>query len=185
MATFSLQVEPQNAAEWLDTARRAEAAGFDTLLTADHPGSCSSPFVALAAAAAVTTTIKLGSYVVNAGVREPMLLAADVATLDVVSGGRAVLGIGAGHTPAEWAAVGLTRPDAQGRVDRCIAVAEATRRLLAGDGVTVDGPHLAHRRRAPPGAVRAGRHRGRDRRRDRRAPPSVGNHPVCRPAECS
>jgi probable F420-dependent oxidoreductase len=142
MATFSLQVQPQSAADWLDTARRAEAAGFDTLLTADHPGSCSSPFVALAAAAAVTTTIKLGSYVVNAGVREPMLLAADVATLDVVSGGRAVLGIGAGHTPGEWAAVGLTRPDAQGRVDRCIAVAEATRRLLAGDEVTVDGPHL-------------------------------------------
>jgi probable F420-dependent oxidoreductase len=142
MATFSLQVEPQNAAEWLDTARRAEAAGFDTLLTADHPGSCSSPFVALAAAAAVTTTIKLGSYVVNAGVREPMLLAADVATLDVVSGGRAVLGIGAGHTPVEWAAIGRTRPDVAGRVDRCIAVAEATRRLLDGEEVTVDGPHL-------------------------------------------
>ena len=142
MATFSLQVEPQNAAEWLDTARRAEAAGFDTLLTADHPGSCSSPFVALAAAAAVTTTIRLGSYVVNAGVREPMLLAADVATLDVVSGGRAVLGIGAGHTPVEWAAVGRTRPDAAGRVDRCIAVAEATRRLLDGEEVTVDGPAL-------------------------------------------
>jgi probable F420-dependent oxidoreductase len=142
MATFSLQVEPRNAAEWLDTARRAEAAGFDTLLTADHPGSCASPFVALAAAAAVTSTIKLGSYVVNAGIREPMLLAAEVATLDVVSGGRAVLGIGAGHTPVEWAAVGRTRPDAQGRVDRCIAVAEATRRLLDGDEVTVDGPHL-------------------------------------------
>jgi probable F420-dependent oxidoreductase len=142
MATFSLQVQPQNAAEWLDTARRAEAAGFETLLTADHPGSCASPFVALAAAAAVTTTIKLGSYVVNAGVREPMLLAADVATLDVVSGGRAVLGIGAGHTPVEWAAIGRTRPDAAGRVERCIAVAEATRRLLGGEEVTVDGPHL-------------------------------------------
>jgi probable F420-dependent oxidoreductase len=142
MATFSLQVQPQSAAEWLDTARRAEAAGFGALLTADHPGSCASPFVALAAAAAVTTTIKLGSYVVNAGVREPMLLATDVATLDVVSGGRAVLGIGAGHTPVEWAAVGRTRPDARGRVDRCIAVAEATRRLLDGEEVTVDGPHL-------------------------------------------
>ena len=113
MATFSLQVVPENAAEWLDTARRAEAAGFDTLLTADHPGSCATPFVALAAAAAVTTTIKLGSYVVNAGVREPMLLAADVATLDVVSGGRAVLGIGAGHTPAEW-----RRSVAAGRIRR-------------------------------------------------------------------
>jgi alkanesulfonate monooxygenase SsuD/methylene tetrahydromethanopterin reductase-like flavin-dependent oxidoreductase (luciferase family) len=92
MATFSLQVVPEDAVEWLDTARRAEAMGFQALTTADHPGSCASPFVALAAAAAVTSRIKLGSYVVNAGIREPMLLAADVATLDVLSGGRAVLG---------------------------------------------------------------------------------------------
>jgi probable F420-dependent oxidoreductase len=143
MATFALQVQPQNAAEWLDTARRAEAAGFDTLLAADHPGACASPFVALAAAAAVTSTIRLGSYVSNAGVREPMLLASDVATLDLLSGGRALLGIGAGHTPAEWAAVGRTRPDVHGRVDRSIAVAEATMALLRGEEVTVRTPELS------------------------------------------
>jgi probable F420-dependent oxidoreductase len=142
MATFALQVQPETATEWLDTARRAEAAGFDTLLVADHPGATASPFVALAAAAAVTSTIRLGSYVSNAGVREPILLAADVATLDVVSGGRALLGIGAGHTPAEWAAVGRTRPDVGGRADRCIAVAEATAALLRGEEVTVDTPEL-------------------------------------------
>jgi probable F420-dependent oxidoreductase len=142
MAVFSLQAVPKDAADWLDVARRADAAGFDALLTPDHPGACSSPFVALAAAAAVTTRIKLGSYVSNAGVREPILLAADVATLDVVSGGRALLGIGAGHTPAEWAAVGRTRPDVRGRVERCIAVAEATRRLLDGEEVTVDSAQL-------------------------------------------
>ena len=132
MAVFSLQAQPRNAAEWLDTARRAEAAGFEALYTADHPGSGAAPHVALAAAAAVTTRIKLGAYVVNAGVREPMLLAGDVATLDVVSGGRAILGIGAGHTPAEWRGVGRTRPDVNGRVDHCITVAETARALLAG-----------------------------------------------------
>lgn len=142
MADFALQAQPIDAAEWLDLARRAEAAGFDTLLAADHPGSCASPFVALAAAAAVTSTIRLGSYVANAGVREPMLLATDVATLDLVSGGRALLGIGAGHTPAEWDAVGRVRPGVRGRVDRCVAVADATVRLLAGETVTVAGPEL-------------------------------------------
>lgn len=142
MTVFSYQAVPQDAADWLRVARTAEANGFDALFTPDHPGACSSPFVALAAAAAVTSTLKLGSYVSNAGVREPMLLACDVATLDVVSGGRAIFGIGAGHTPAEWAAVGLTRPDVRGRVDRCIAVADATRRLLAGEEVTVDTPEL-------------------------------------------
>jgi probable F420-dependent oxidoreductase len=142
MATFALQVSPEKATEWLDTARRAEAAGFTTLYVADHPGYGPSPFVALAAVAAVTSTIQLGSYVVNAGVREPILLAGDVATLDLISGGRAVLGLGAGHTPAEWAAIGKVRPDVRGRVQRFIAVAEATRALLAGEEVTVDVPEL-------------------------------------------
>ncbi|MFI5492837.1 LLM class flavin-dependent oxidoreductase [Actinoplanes sp. NPDC051859] len=142
MVEFALQVQPLDAREWVETAQRAEAAGFTTLLAADHPGSCAAPFVALAAAAAVTSTIKLGSYVVNAGVREPMLLAADVATLDVVSGGRALLGLGAGHTPAEWDAVGRVRPGVRGRVERCIAVADATVRLLGGETVTVAQPGL-------------------------------------------
>ncbi|WP_430784525.1 LLM class flavin-dependent oxidoreductase [Actinoplanes sp. G11-F43] len=142
MTAFALQAQPTDAGEWLELARRAEAAGFGTLQAADHPGACAAPYVALAAAAAVTSTIRLGSYVSNAGVREPLLLAADVATLDVVSGGRAHLGLGAGHTPAEWLAVGRERPDVAGRVDRCLAVADAVRRLLDGETVTVDGPHL-------------------------------------------
>ncbi|MGX6602036.1 LLM class flavin-dependent oxidoreductase [Micromonosporaceae bacterium Da 78-11] len=136
MVTFSLAAQPNDAVEWLDLARRAEHAGLDCLYVPDHPGTCASPFVALAAAAAVTSRLRLGSYVVNAGVREPMLLASDVATLDLVSGGRAVLGLGAGHDPAEWAAVGRVRPDVRGRVDHCIEVAEATARLLGGDGMT-------------------------------------------------
>ncbi|WP_433343706.1 LLM class flavin-dependent oxidoreductase [Micromonospora sp. CA-111912] len=142
MATFSLQATPTDAASWLDLARRVEAAGFDALLAADHPGSCGNPFVALAAAASVTSTIGLGSYVSNLGVREPMLLATDVATLDVLSGGRARLGVGAGHTPAEWRAVGRERPDVAGRVRRCVAVTEAVRALLDGEEVTVDSPEL-------------------------------------------
>jgi probable F420-dependent oxidoreductase len=135
MVTFSLQALPTTAAEWLDLARRAEAIGFDALYVADHPGACASPFVALAAAAAVTSRLRLGSYVANAGVREPVLLASDVATLDVVSGGRAILGLGAGHTPAEWEAVGKTRPDVRGRIDHCIEVAERTLELVNGGGL--------------------------------------------------
>ena len=140
MTTFSLQALPDGAAGWLDLARRAEEIGFEALYVADHPGSCAAPFVALAAAAAVTSRLRLGSYVANAGVREPLLLAVDVATLDVVSGGRAVLGLGAGHTPAEWAAVGKVRPGVRARVDHCIAVAEATRRMLAGEGLDQPRP---------------------------------------------
>ncbi|WP_431936769.1 LLM class flavin-dependent oxidoreductase [Micromonospora sp. RP3T] len=143
MAIFSVQARPTGGVSWGELARTVEAAGFDALLAADHPGFGPAPFVALAAAAAVTGTLGLGSYVSNAGVREPMLLAADVATLDVVSGGRARLGLGAGHTPGEWRAVGRERPDVAGRVRRCLAVAGAVRALLAGEEVTVDTPELA------------------------------------------
>ncbi|RKN51327.1 TIGR03621 family F420-dependent LLM class oxidoreductase [Micromonospora endolithica] len=142
MTTFSLQATPTDAADWLDLARRAEAAGFDALFAPDHPGKAAAPFVALAAAAAVTTTLGLGTNVSNAGVREPALLAGDVATLDLLSGGRARLGLGAGHTPAEWRAVGRERPDVAGRVRRCVAVAEAVRALLDGAEITVDSPDL-------------------------------------------
>ena len=108
------------------------------MLVADHPGVRPSPFVALAAAAAVTERIGLGTYVANVGIRDPYLLACDVATLDVLSGGRARLGLGAGHNPAEWASVGRHRPDVWGRVQRCIEAAEAIRDLLAGHVVDVD-----------------------------------------------
>lgn len=62
-----------------------------------------------------------------------------------MSGGRARFGLGAGHTPAEWRAVGRERPDVAGRVRRCLAVAEAVRALLDGEEVTVDSPDLVLR----------------------------------------
>lgn len=142
MPIISVQAMPRDAVSWTALARRTEAAGYDALLTADHPGVVASPFVALAAAAAVTERLGLGSYVSNAGVRGPLLLASDVATLDVVSGGRARLALGAGHTPAEWAMLGMERPDVAGRVRRFLAVAEACRTLLAGGTVTMTGPEV-------------------------------------------
>ena len=95
---------------WLDLAKRAEDSGFDALYVGDHPGVTASPFAALAAAASVTTTLKVGTYVLNAGVRDPLAIASDAATVDVLSGGRFVLGLGAGHTPAEWTMTGRVFP---------------------------------------------------------------------------
>lgn len=143
MVSVTVQAFPQDALSWLELAREVEARGFDALSTADHPGSIAAPFVALAAAGAVTSRIGLGSYVTNGGVREPHHIATDVATLDVVSGGRARLGLGAGHTPAEWQAVGRERPGVAARVERCMAVVRAVQELLSGDEVTFDSPHLS------------------------------------------
>lgn len=138
----SVQGSPKNGASWLALARSAEAAGFDGLYAADHPGAGAAPFVALAAAAAVTDRIRLGTCVANAGVWEPMALAGEVATLDLMSNGRAVLGVGAGHTPSEWTSTGRAYPSPGDRVDRMIELIDATRALLAGETVTAEGAHI-------------------------------------------
>lgn len=130
-----MQAAPEDLESWAGLARRCEQIGCRALLVPDHPGGGASPFVALAAAASVTSTLRLGSYVANAGIRGPLLTAADVATLDVVSDGRAELGIGAGHTPAEWEMTGSQRPAPVERVQRLTSMADAIRRLLAEETV--------------------------------------------------
>jgi probable F420-dependent oxidoreductase len=138
----SVQANPRDRESWVRLATKVEAVGFDGLYVGDHPGSGASPFVALAAAAGVTERIQLGTCVVNAGMWTPMALASEVATLDVVSGGRAILGVGAGHTPGEWTSTGRTFPSAADRVDRMIELVEATEALLAGRPVSHEGAHF-------------------------------------------
>jgi probable F420-dependent oxidoreductase len=137
-----VQSRLEDRAGWLALAREAESAGCEALYVADHPGTTASPFVALAAAAAVTDRIRLGTCVVNVGRWHPADLAREVATLDVVSDGRALLGLGAGHTPDEWTSVGLAHPPPAARVARLIEVLDATVALLAGGPVTRDGAHV-------------------------------------------
>ena len=60
---------------WLDLARKAEAAGFNTLYAADHPGVTASPFASLAVAAGATLTLRLGADMLDAGIRGPLSLA--------------------------------------------------------------------------------------------------------------
>ncbi|QIS03987.1 TIGR03621 family F420-dependent LLM class oxidoreductase [Nocardia brasiliensis] len=139
---FSMAADVIAVGSLPEFALGCEADGFDTLMVPDHPGACAAPFVALAAAATATETIKLGTNVVNAGMWEPFLLAGEVATLDLLSGGRAVFGIGAGHTPAEWTMQGREQPSAATRVARMIEVGDTTRRLLAGEKVTFTGKHV-------------------------------------------
>jgi alkanesulfonate monooxygenase SsuD/methylene tetrahydromethanopterin reductase-like flavin-dependent oxidoreductase (luciferase family) len=124
MMRFDLQVNPGNA-PWpllADAARAAEAAGFDSFWTADHLAGevMAAPampecFTTLGAIAAVTSRIRLGPLVANAANRLPVITANSAATLQQVSGGRCVLGLGAGSAPntkwsAERRAVGVEQP---------------------------------------------------------------------------
>jgi probable F420-dependent oxidoreductase len=143
--TVSVQAEPTDLRSWLALAQRLERAGFYGLLMGDHPGSGASPWPALGCAVAVTETLKLGTYVVQAGVREPMHVAADAATLDILAPGRVVLGVGAGHTHREWADVGQSRPGPRQRAERLAEFVTVVARLLSGDTVTLEGSYLSLR----------------------------------------
>jgi probable F420-dependent oxidoreductase len=143
--SVSVQAEPSGRDQWLALARRLEVSGFRALLLGDHPGSGASPWPALGAAAAVTRTLLLGSYVTQAGVREPMHVAAEAVSLNVLAPGRVLLGLGAGHTPREWHDLGRERPAPGERAARLAEFAEVTGRLLRGEAVTFAGAHLTLR----------------------------------------
>lgn len=138
----SVQAQPRDIDSWAGLARRLESSGFDALLAADHPGAGPSPWPALGAAAAVTTSLGLGTYVLQAGVRDPVQAATDAATLDLLAPGRVLLGLGAGHTFREWEAIGRQRPSPADRAGRLVEFVDAVTRLLKGESVTVQGRYL-------------------------------------------
>lgn len=152
--SFSVQARPRDRDSWVELARRIEAGGFTALYAADHPGHGTSPFVSLAAAAAVTDRIGLGTYVSQAGVREPMHVVNDAAALALLAPQRVVLGLGAGHTPAEWRQIGRDRPSPGERADRLVEFVDVAARLLRGEDVAHDGRHLRVRAAPVDGADR-------------------------------
>src|SRR5215472_10228265 len=81
---------------WKEFARRAEGHGYDTLLITDHMGAQLAPVPAMTAAADSTERLRVGSFVFANDYRNPVMLAKEIATLDVLSGGRVDLGLGAG-----------------------------------------------------------------------------------------
>jgi probable F420-dependent oxidoreductase len=99
-----------------DKARRLEDAGFDVLHLPDHIGA-PAPFPVLTAIAAATSTVRLGTYVLNACFYKPALLARDAAAVNDLSDGRLELGLGAGYVKEEFEAAELPYPSAGQRVD--------------------------------------------------------------------
>ncbi|CAN5779903.1 LLM class F420-dependent oxidoreductase [soil metagenome] len=105
----------KSRADLQETAQRFEDFGFDVLNIPDHIGA-PAPFPILAAAAQVTSKIRLGTYVLNAGFYKPALLARDAVEVDLISDGRLDLGLGAGYVQAEFEAAELPFPSAGDRV---------------------------------------------------------------------
>jgi probable F420-dependent oxidoreductase len=120
-------------ASWTEAARRAESLGYATFLMPDTLRT-PAPLPALAAAAAVTSTLRIGTWVLCDSLRNPRTLAWEVASLDQLSGGRVELGLGAGRPDAEQDArqLDVAYGSPGQRIDRLAASVALLRRLLDG-----------------------------------------------------
>ena len=140
---FGVQLHRTGSArEWAETARKAEALGYDILVMPDHVGVLAfGP--ALAAAAAATTTLRIGTFVLDNDFRHPAFVAQDAATLDLLSDGRFELGLGAGWHGPDYTATGIPFASPSVRVGRLQESVAIIKRLFGDAPVTFKGEHVA------------------------------------------
>ena len=136
-----------DARAWRERARRAEALGYSTLLMPDHFQDQLAPLTALATAAAVTERLAVGTLVFDNDYRHPVVLAKELATLDLLTRGRVEVGMGAGWKRSDYDETGMVY-DAPGvRIDRMVEAIDVMRALwkstepvrYAGKHYQIDG----------------------------------------------
>jgi probable F420-dependent oxidoreductase len=119
--------------DFVAMCRRAESHGYDTIFSADHLGMA-APFTTLVAAAEATTRLRVGTLVVNVPFWNPALLAREIATTDILTGGRFEVGLGAGHMKWEFDEAGIDWQPFGARTDQLAATIDELKRLFAADG---------------------------------------------------
>jgi probable F420-dependent oxidoreductase len=122
-------------------ARRAEQLGYHALVIPDHLLGQLSPVVAMATVAAATSTLRVSAFVHNNDLRHPAVLAQDLASIDVLSGGRVDIAIGAGWNKPEYDAIGLAfepTPVRQARLAEAVTVLKG---MFTGDAFSFAGEH--------------------------------------------
>jgi probable F420-dependent oxidoreductase len=127
--------------QWVALVRKAEDLGYATFLLADHFVNEFPPLVALMAAADATTTLRVGTFVFDNDFRHPAMLAKEVATLDLLSGGRFELGIGAGWHRPEYEQTGIPFDRAGIRISRLEEALSIIKQFFVEESVTFAGNH--------------------------------------------
>src|SRR5918993_3064848 len=127
--------------DWASVAREAEDLGYSTLFMPDHFGDQLAPVPALATAAEATTTLRVGPLVLDNDYKHPVVTAKEMATLDVLSGGRLELGIGAGWMASDYEQSGITMDPAGERVERLEEAVAVLKGLFAPGAFSTDGKH--------------------------------------------
>src|SRR5215472_352902 len=127
--------------QWTTLVRKAEDLGYATFLLADHYVNEFPPIAALMAAADATNTLRVSSFVFDNDFRHPALLAKESAALDLLSGGRLELGIGAGWHRPEYDQVGLPFDPAAVRISRMEEALHIIKLFFTEESVTYSGKH--------------------------------------------
>ena len=148
MRPFRFAVTTSSASsgdEWRAKARRIEELGYDSLLVTDHLTAQLAPMPAMAAALEATTRLRVGSYVFSNDYRNPVMLAKEVATLDLLSGGRVEFGIGAGWNVRDFEMLGIPYDPPVTRVPRMMEAVRLIDRLFMEDTVDWSGRYYSVR----------------------------------------
>jgi probable F420-dependent oxidoreductase len=139
---FGVQVSHASSAqEWAELARRSEDAGYDVLTMPDHFTNQLAPVPALMAAADATTTLRIGALVFDNDYKHPVVLAKELATMDVLSDGRTEIGLGAGWMISDYEQAGMTYDSPKVRIDRFIEGLAVIRGALGPDTFSFSGDH--------------------------------------------
>src|SRR4051812_20399498 len=129
------------AGSWAALARRCEELGYSTLTVADHFDDQLAPVPAIMAAADATTTLRVGALVFANDYRHPVVLAKEAATLDVLSGGRFEMGLGAGWMTSDYQAAGIPLERPRVRIARMVEALEVIPRLWSPEPCSSHGVH--------------------------------------------
>jgi probable F420-dependent oxidoreductase len=139
---FGVQASaPLPGRTWAETAQHVESLGYSSLLLPDHFGDQLAPVPAMMAAAAATTTLRVGALVFDNDYKHPVVLAKEMATVDVLSGGRVEFGLGAGWMRTDYETSGIPYDPPGVRVDRFEEAIAVYRGAFSGEPFDFDGTH--------------------------------------------
>lgn len=139
---FAVQLtSSESGSAWRDLARKVESLGYSTVFVPDHFGDQFGPLVALTVAAEATSTLRVGSLVFGNDYRHPVVLAKEIATLDLVSEGRVEFGLGAGWMTSDYEQAGLPEDRPGVRIERMAESLAVMKSLWSSETTTLDGEH--------------------------------------------
>lgn len=160
--------EPLSGSDWIESVKELEDLGYSTLFLPDHFDEGPGPLAMLGAAAAATTTLRLGVLVLDCDYRHPVVVQRELATIDQLSAGRLEIGLGAGWKASDYERSGIPMERPGIRVDRMIEHTAVMKGLFGAEPFSFEGEHYritempglpGHDGQCPPILIGGGAHR--------------------------